>query len=183
MRTFGAASASAASASTIPPVAVIPANVAAAVTVVRIEVRICRAVSSGFIAAISAAIPATCGLAIDVPLLSIYGPFILARRLVLRISTPGAATSTLFRPKFENGARVPSLPVAATLIMLEKLNAAGYCGSLSAFSVEFPAAATTRMSFSSAFWKAFCSAPENSSPPSDRLIQTIGTPDCFSFMR
>ena len=57
-------------------------------------------VSTGFASSISAATPATCGAAIEVPLFCPYLP----DGTLLRIPTPGAKTSKHW-PKFEKDAR------------------------------------------------------------------------------
>src|SRR4051794_4160735 len=72
--------------------------------------RTCAAVKPGFLPQISAATPATCGVAIDVPENETYPP----PRLVERMFTPGAAISTSLLA-FENDARASRLSVAATL--------------------------------------------------------------------
>ena len=56
---------------------------------------------AGFALMISATVPATCGLAMDVPLSS---PYVLVGRL-LRTSTPGAETFGLIPPPNAEGPR------------------------------------------------------------------------------
>jgi hypothetical protein len=65
----------------------------------------------GFAESIRAATPATCGLAIEVPLNDAYVSF----QTVDRMSTPGA-TTLICGPKFENGARASVGAVAPTAI-------------------------------------------------------------------
>ena len=63
----------------------------------------------------SAAAPATCGDAIDVPL---FVPYPVPLNIVLTIPDPGAARSTFTGPKFENPERV-SVEVDAATFKIE----------------------------------------------------------------
>ncbi len=78
-------------------------------------------VSPGSLLSSTAAAPATWGVAIDVPL---KNPYPSSGR-VLRIFTPGAASSTELTPKFEKKASRSSSSVAATATILSRLYEAG----------------------------------------------------------
>jgi hypothetical protein len=69
-------------------------------------------VSPGLRANISAAAPATCGEAMDVPDSKMYSPSCCG--YVDPMFSPGAPRSTETAPKFEKPARVSLLVVAAT---------------------------------------------------------------------
>ena len=69
-----------------------------------------------FAADSKAAAPATCGVAIEVPL---SDPYVLAGS-VLKIAVPGAPISTECAPKFEKLASASVLVVAATEIIFGK---------------------------------------------------------------
>src|SRR4051795_6709364 len=89
---------SAAAAFTRPPLATSPARAGRGRALERIACLSCAAVADGTRAASSAATPATCGAAIEVPLLTQYAG---EPRQVEVIWSPGAATSTLVAPQFE----------------------------------------------------------------------------------
>ncbi len=96
----------------MPPVAMTPSSAAIGRAVCRMRSRIWATVQVGWSDSTRAATPATCGLAIDVPLLYPYPD-----GSVLRITSPGAAMSTPIAPTFENWASWSSWSVAATEMM------------------------------------------------------------------
>ena len=77
--------------------------------------RTCATFKPGSRARTSAATPATCGVAIEVPLRLRQPP-----GTVLQIVTPGAARSTKRVPKFENVASWSARSLAATQTMLAR---------------------------------------------------------------
>ena len=72
--TIVAATARAAVTSRAPPVATLPVNAAALCTLESSAVRSCATVSVGYEDSSTAAAPATCGVAIDVPAIHWYPP-------------------------------------------------------------------------------------------------------------
>ena len=81
----------------------------------------CAALRFGYRARTSAAVPATSGVAIEVPL---HVPYSLSGTL-LKISWPGAARST-HDPRVEKSARLSAWVLAATASTTGWLSAAGY---------------------------------------------------------
>jgi hypothetical protein len=77
----------------------------------------CEYVDPGYSARTRAAVPAACGVAIEVPLLEAYA----LPGVVLRTETPGAARSTVLVPKFEVDAKVSVESTEATERMLSRL--------------------------------------------------------------
>ena len=128
-----------------------PCRLGFASTVERMRALISAAVSCGSWAATSATRPVTCGAAIEVPVLGPYPP----PGFVLRMSVPGAATSTLCGPQFEppldgeaKSASSSFGSVAATEITLSRSKLAGQCGVTSSSQASFPAAATIKIPLS-----------------------------------
>ena len=77
-----------------PPVTVLPAREAIGSTDPSSFWITCWAVAVGFLSQYTASAPATCGVAMLVPLNELYVLF----RVVLRMDTPGAPRSTVFAP-------------------------------------------------------------------------------------
>src|SRR5262245_27323679 len=120
------------------------------------------AVSDGFAAHTSAAVPATCGAANDVPLPKPYRPADAPGSATRgnvdsgdnddsapNTFRPGAATSTC-RPTLEKSARSPEGVDAATTSPLSPRSAAGYSTEF-ARGPLFPAAATSKAPFEVAY--------------------------------
>ena len=83
----------------------------------------CAEVAGGSAAANRAATAATCGVAIDVPVIVQYDD--VDSKHVDRIEVPGAKTSTLLAPKFEKNAGLSSPVLAPTQMMLASGSAHG----------------------------------------------------------
>jgi hypothetical protein len=115
------ASVTAAKASARPPDTVSPARSGSGSALRRMIDLMSRSFSAGFTESIRAAMPATCGDAIEVPLARMYWPL----RVVLRISSPGAPMSTEFGPQFEKNVRVSCGVRAATEMILSAPSEAG----------------------------------------------------------
>src|SRR3954447_934531 len=107
-----------------------------------------------------AATPATCGLAMDVPLMRAVAP----PGAVEVMSTPGAYPSTQSGPQFENHALWSLRSEAAVVNALGAR--AGDC--VQASTSELPAATATKMSAETRSFTAVSSAAEGP-PPSDRF--------------
>src|SRR3954451_14205012 len=86
------------------------------------------------------------------------------------MSSPGAARSTDFEPKFEKLARPPFAVVAATVRMLPSVKEAGYCGCDSRLSPSLPAATTSSTPLDFAGRTSSCSAVDFFGEPNEQLM-------------
>src|SRR2546426_4252120 len=105
----------------LPPVEHLPASAGLGSTDVRMRFLTSRFVSAGNLPMMSAATPATCGVAIEVPESSAYPLGSQSEQAPLgtveSVLTPGAPRSTVVGPKFEKDARLSLWSVAATAMM------------------------------------------------------------------
>ncbi len=113
----GGVHATAAAAFRRPPLTAFPASAATGSADASSACLRCAALHAGCAEATSAAAPATCGVAIEVPLIAPKPP----PRWADVIDWPGANRSTVVAPKFENDAGVSSERVAPTQTMFGSL--------------------------------------------------------------